>query len=547
MAPDPALVVRVSANITALQKDMAAAAASIKTIETTATTATTGAAAAFNTMKGALTSLAGAFGVAFSVGAVVNFGRALVETAGSLVDLRAKTGASLDQLQRWAVVGQQAGVATEQFADASFKLGIALAGGSKSVVAAVTALGLSYAQLRAQSPDEQFNAVVKALEAMESPQERNRVALELFGRSFASIAPAVAAGYTAISKAATVSSDAQILAIDRAADAWDRFVKNQKTSLTSWLGNAVLAQEQLGKLTDEQMRLYRAFTTAADFAGANKFLLDLANQVDIVLPPMKTLADETGHAADETKRLATEQREAEAAAKKVAAALREHEADVRKAEAAVKDVAAATDVYDTGLRFFAETVEKIVAPAIDTVEAKIRTLSGELISLADKAQRQSMGGTFELPPLTEADVQSSGGAQRLKNLEQLYTFFPGRRPGGNGPTGLNPNDSQGWRIMLLEQQEYLRLLAAHNAGIPGYAGGVQHAPGGWATVGERGPERMYVPQGATILPHDSRGGSGSSSSSSEPRLIQLIVDGRVLASVLDAAVIDRQHAIGGRF
>ena len=40
-----------------------------------------------------------------------------------------------------------------------------------------------------------------------------------------------------------------------------------------------------------------------------------------------------------------------------------------------------------------------------------------------------------------------------------------------------------------------------SAGIPGYASGIGSAPGGWSIVGENGPEAMYVPRGATIVPY----------------------------------------------
>jgi hypothetical protein len=42
---------------------------------------------------------------------------------------------------------------------------------------------------------------------------------------------------------------------------------------------------------------------------------------------------------------------------------------------------------------------------------------------------------------------------------------------------------------------------AFNSLIPGFATGTNFAPGGWAMVGEKGPEPMYVPRGSTILPH----------------------------------------------
>jgi len=41
--------------------------------------------------------------------------------------------------------------------------------------------------------------------------------------------------------------------------------------------------------------------------------------------------------------------------------------------------------------------------------------------------------------------------------------------------------------------------------LPGYANGITNAPGGWAMVGERGPELMYVPSGANIQPMNTSG------------------------------------------
>jgi hypothetical protein len=40
----------------------------------------------------------------------------------------------------------------------------------------------------------------------------------------------------------------------------------------------------------------------------------------------------------------------------------------------------------------------------------------------------------------------------------------------------------------------------------GFAAGTDSAPGGWAVVGEKGPEIMYVPKGATVIPNHSIGG-----------------------------------------
>lgn len=269
-----------------LTRVQAAAAGFQRELATTGTTAST-ASEAFRTAN----QLLGLFGVGLSAAAAINFTKGLIDSAGALVDLNAKTGVSLEQLQRWTFVGVQAGVTTDQFADAAFKLGIKLAGGSGSVHAAVEKLGLSYAELRAQSPEAQFNTIIAALEGMESPQERNRLAVELFGKSFAAIAPAVASGYTEMAKQAAVSSDAQIKAIDRAADRWDAFYANQKTRLTAHLGDAVSRWEVFANLTyTQQAKLVAnaalgsiAFSAALDvYVKAAK---RLAAAHDIELPP----------------------------------------------------------------------------------------------------------------------------------------------------------------------------------------------------------------------------------------------------------------------
>lgn len=63
--------------------------------------------------------------------------------------------------------------------------------------------------------------------------------------------------------------------------------------------------------------------------------------------------------------------------------------------------------------------------------------------------------------------------------------------------------------------------------IPGFAGGVENFGGGWAMVGERGPELAHLPRGTDIYPS----GSGPSGGAA-PLTIQLVVDGSVLAQVV---------------
>lgn len=68
--------------------------------------------------------------------------------------------------------------------------------------------------------------------------------------------------------------------------------------------------------------------------------------------------------------------------------------------------------------------------------------------------------------------------------------------------------------------------------IPHFAMGTNYAPGGMAVVGEEGPEIMYVPRGAQIIPNslafgaNSQAFSGGSPAQQQPVIVVLEVDGQ---------------------
>lgn len=61
---------------------------------------------------------------------------------------------------------------------------------------------------------------------------------------------------------------------------------------------------------------------------------------------------------------------------------------------------------------------------------------------------------FQTPSL---DGLSSDPQDRLTQIRKLWQQFPGRAPGGTGPTGLLSNDAQGWSDMLNQQTEAVGL------------------------------------------------------------------------------------------
>lgn len=90
----------------------------------------------------------------------------------------------------------------------------------------------------------------------------------------------------------------------------------------------------------------------------------------------------------------------------------------------------------------------------------------------------------------------------------------------------------------------------HNLGIPGFASGTDYAPGGVAVVGERGPELMYLPRGARVVPaaQTQQMLSGSTSSGGAGQPIILVMNGREFArGYMPYHVEAIRHSTGVRF
>jgi hypothetical protein len=231
-------------------------------------------------LTGAFGQLTAAFTVgnliSKAVGTLTEWTTAAIASASELVNLSQKTGFSIEGVQRLSHVANESGTSLDAFGDAALKLGVRLAGGSGSVRDAVKSLGLEFQALKALAPEQQFEAVMVALEAIEDPQERNRLALELFGTKAAAILPAIAAGYKGLAAAATVSSADQVKALADTEQAWQTWKQRRQTDIRSFLGNLVLASDGMRGLTDEQRKQAQA-------------LIDAGMQYDAAVAKVRTM------------------------------------------------------------------------------------------------------------------------------------------------------------------------------------------------------------------------------------------------------------------
>src|SRR5262249_20301239 len=88
--------------------------------------------------------------------------KGLIETSGNLVALSTQTKLSTDFLQEMAFVGRDVNVDLDSIARASGELSKSI-GNDETVF---KRLGLDWAQLKKESPEQQFVAVVKAIQAL---------------------------------------------------------------------------------------------------------------------------------------------------------------------------------------------------------------------------------------------------------------------------------------------------------------------------------------------------------------------------------------------
>jgi hypothetical protein len=122
---------------------------------------------ALERMKGIAGGLLSAFGVAFSVGAVVNFGKELLTAADDLVRVSDRTGLTIEQVQKLQYVAGQSGNDIDQLSAAIGKMQVNLA--NPKAQEAIRELKLNLAALKASNPYDQFRLVADAICENSSP------------------------------------------------------------------------------------------------------------------------------------------------------------------------------------------------------------------------------------------------------------------------------------------------------------------------------------------------------------------------------------------
>lgn len=150
----------------------------------------------FDGMKRGLATTAGAIAgglaAAFTVSAFSNIMRGAVDAGAALDDLRMQTGATVESLSALAEIGRFNNLSAEQIGSAMNKLSANLAGAteeSKGAGKALEALGIDFAAFKQMRPEDQMQAVAKAMAQFEDGTGKSAVAMALYGKEGAKMLP----------------------------------------------------------------------------------------------------------------------------------------------------------------------------------------------------------------------------------------------------------------------------------------------------------------------------------------------------------------------
>lgn len=149
---------------------------------------------------------------------IVAFGKSVADELDALNDVANRTGVGVEALQAYGVAAKLAGTDIETFAKSIQKLtvNIGKAAGDEKAQAAFEKLGISFEELRAKTPTEQFEMIADAVSKIADPAERAAAAVSVFGKGGIELGPLFAEGPGALAK---MREEAQALGLVVSADA----------------------------------------------------------------------------------------------------------------------------------------------------------------------------------------------------------------------------------------------------------------------------------------------------------------------------------------
>ena len=179
------------------------------------------------------------------------------DVGGNLNDLSAQTGVAIKDLAILQQAFDNAGIGAEKVGPSMAKMQKAIseaATGSESAQEKFSQIGLSMEQLKGKSATEQLKLVGDAINKLESPAQRTQAAMDVFGRSGASMLAMFSDSEALASAASMLGGQADLL--QKNAAIFDRISDNLGSAGKKMQGFFVGMADQLAPVIDPLIQLF---------------------------------------------------------------------------------------------------------------------------------------------------------------------------------------------------------------------------------------------------------------------------------------------------
>lgn len=239
----------------AFEGNAAKAGASIQAIETTARATTP-----------ILGSMAAQLAGVFTAGAIVAFGRNVLEAGDQIQRMADQTGLSTAEVQKLQYVAGQSGSSIDSLVGAVQNLQQRLGDNNSGAAGAMAKLGINAEAFNRLGTYEQMTTLAAAVRSVKDPTEQASLAAALFGKTWKEILPAIKSGMQEVGDQAPIMADSAVKSLDRIGDA----LKRSQQIATAWGGGVVLAIEGAGFALGDYLSRF----DASHFGVANSQILE---------------------------------------------------------------------------------------------------------------------------------------------------------------------------------------------------------------------------------------------------------------------------------
>ncbi len=419
-----------------------------------------------------------------SIGALISFGRQVLEAGSHIQKMASQMEMTNEQVQRLSFVAGQSDVSIESLVGAVQNLQQRLGDETSGAAGAFAKLGIQTEAFRKLGTYDQLMLVSTALRAVKDPTDFASEAAALFGKTWKEIGPVIRSEMDAIAERAPLMSDATITSLDRIDDK----LKQAKATAIGWGAELVTQIEQFGynlgggRFFDEINRMQVELND------------ELTPSIERIGRPILAVNDGLKSVAIS----ATQARMAEAElTEQVRKAIYVHEAETRALEAKNRAILAEFDALakvEQELSAFLHPIQERVRKQLDDATAATLRFTNEgviqealaIMKLNEELRMMSEG----LTAVTQASTTASAAVSTVASaaVSTVFSFPTGISFGPTGPAATT-------------LEEYLRANWDRLGGsafnpflqIQGRAGGGSVSAGSSYLVGERGQPELFTP------------------------------------------------------